>query len=96
MDLLFGIVETTMICSRYSGGMRLDEGAFYWYSQTENSRKVVNMEKISQAYWTKGNPDDAGNIENCIEMHYDYDGYGGQWNDVKCNDKNYALCELRC
>ena len=41
-------------------------------------------------YWQRGQPDDWQNREDCGEL---YRGFGGRWNDVRCDEGNRYFCE---
>ncbi len=64
------------------------EGDFRW---TDGS-PVVDED----AHWAGGQPNDAGDGENCVVLHAD----GGDWNDVACNETEFGnegmtfVCEL--
>ncbi|XP_062975007.1 hepatic lectin-like [Elgaria multicarinata webbii] len=38
--------------------------------------------------WTRGEPNDAGEREDCAQIHA-----VGEWNDVGCNSKSFYVCE---
>ena len=40
--------------------------------------------------WDKGEPNDAGGTENCVETF----PRAGVWNDQTCSDYDYYVCEI--
>lgn len=61
-----------------SGNDLMEEGIFSWSS---------NGRPITFKRWLSGQPDNAGGNENCVEM------YDHQWNDNKCQNDMYFVCE---
>ncbi|XP_058464569.1 perlucin-like [Malaya genurostris] len=68
------------------GGSDLaEEGQFYWQPTGT---------WFSYTNWLVGQPDNAGNSEDCVEIrHYpSYDLYWG-WNDLNCEILQHFVCE---
>lgn len=57
------------------------EREFYWMSTGQD---------ISFSNWSPGEPNNAWERENCIEM-WNEDGW--RWNDALCEDKKGFICE---
>ncbi|XP_026783919.3 CD209 antigen-like protein C isoform X2 [Pangasianodon hypophthalmus] len=58
---------------------------------TERVWKWVDGTALTTAYWAKGEPNDAGNEEDCAEIWSSADRKG--WNDVTCSRKERWICE---
>ena len=43
--------------------------------------------------WDKGEPNDAGGTEDCVEM-YSTSFLTRKWNDNSCGFNNYYVCEI--
>jgi hypothetical protein len=56
------------------------EGTFVW----ETSKTEVTFTS-----WSSGQPDDAGNVENCVHIFS-----VTAWNDLDCNFALSAMCEV--
>ena len=41
----------------------------------------VTDEKLAYVNWARGNPDNAGGVENCVHIYNPKDVQAGQWND---------------
>uniref|UniRef100_H2YTW6 C-type lectin domain-containing protein n=1 Tax=Ciona savignyi TaxID=51511 RepID=H2YTW6_CIOSA len=63
---------------------KADEGRYVWEDGTAL--------QSSQANWKPGEPNNAGNNEDCIGINY-LDTL--QWNDYPCSRDLYALCERK-
>jgi len=55
------------------------EGTFKWYGDTSTF-----------TYWGSGQPDNGGNVEDCVAMRWWADG---KWNDANCTDLRRYVCE---
>jgi hypothetical protein len=55
----------------------------------------VTSEKMGYSNWASGQPDNSGNVENCVQMWADgtWDGKG-LWNDMTENTLCYGLVEV--
>ena len=51
-----------------------------------------NKEAIKFALWRSGQPDNAGNVEDCGHIFF-HDAMA--WNDLPCNIQNRFLCETK-
>ena len=73
--------------------------ARYWvngYRIRGNDWGVLDksLRRIPLAFWRKGEPNNVGNIENCVEnivlaKHSHHLG----WNDIKCDNKLHFICK---
>jgi len=52
----------------------------------------VDQSQWSWQNWNTGEPNDAGNNEDCAEFN---PGYNGKWNDRPCSQKWPSVCEIR-
>ncbi|KAL3285470.1 hypothetical protein HHI36_000002 [Cryptolaemus montrouzieri] len=68
-----------------SGSDLGEEGTFVWLS----TGKGLNF-----TYWGNGQPDNAGNDENCLEI-WKFDGKTYAWNDRSCMFDAHFICELK-
>jgi hypothetical protein len=57
------------------------EGTFVW----ETSKTVMTFSK-----WSSGQPDNSGNIENCVHFWLN----SNVWNDLGCDAAVAAMCEV--
>lgn len=44
------------------------------------------------ASWAKGEPNDQGTNEDCVEIYIKRSKDSGMWNDDRCSKKKAALC----
>lgn len=58
-----------------------DEGTFIW---------AVTGKRFEFTNWFKGNPDNSGNVENCVHI---YNITDFEWNDANCIFKMGFICE---
>uniref|UniRef100_A0A8D0E1F9 C-type lectin domain-containing protein n=1 Tax=Salvator merianae TaxID=96440 RepID=A0A8D0E1F9_SALMN len=57
------------------------EGQWRWIDGTDYNNGFTN--------WSKGEPNDAGQREDCAQIHG-----AGEWNDVPCNyEESFYICE---
>lgn len=54
---------------------------------------AVSSKPIVYRNWASGQPDNAGNNEDCIELRR---SLGWTWNDITCSANNAYICESRC
>ncbi|VEN62945.1 unnamed protein product [Callosobruchus maculatus] len=45
--------------------------------------------------WAKGEPNNSGGNETCIEVFFNSAAKTLEWNDKKCEAANYFICESR-
>ncbi|XP_058262267.1 CD209 antigen-like protein A [Hemibagrus wyckioides] len=61
------------------------------YNVSESDWKWVDSSALSKTYWAKGEPNNNGGNEQCVEI-WTYTDLNG-WNDVNCNNKKNWICE---
>ena len=44
---------------------------------------------VTYTYWAPGEPNNAGNVEDCVEMYPN----DGKWNDIRCDGKRNWICK---
>ena len=65
------------------------EGDFFWgQSGTEISPEV-------RAHWGRGEPNNHGEGEDCVEVRADADGSNAHMNDQGCGDQAEFVCQYR-
>ena len=52
-------------------------------------KSASNGKEVSYTNWSKNQPDNARNNENCIELRQ----RDGKWNDVRCTKTRRFVCE---
>ncbi|KAI2668938.1 C-type lectin domain family 17, member A [Labeo rohita] len=61
-------------------------------TEQEGNMKWVDNSTLKQGFWFKGEPNDYGGNEDCIEMNYETETLNS-WNDCSCSDKKKGICE---
>ncbi|XP_067410774.1 mannose-binding protein-like [Emydura macquarii macquarii] len=57
--------------------------------ETEGTFTYLSGEAIGYSNWAPGEPNNSGEIENCVEMYID-----GSWNDKSCDERRLIICEM--
>lgn len=81
----FSALEWGYECDFYVSGNDFLGGDFHWLDGSP-----VPLPGSPDQYWSADQPDNGG-VGNCLLVRKDK--YGYSWNDVKCTDIHYALCE---
>ncbi|XP_030626723.1 uncharacterized protein LOC115809273 [Chanos chanos] len=66
-------------------GIRKMEGSWTWVG----TKKLLTAEAEN---WAKGEPNNGGNNEDCVEIYIKRMTDAGKWNDESCLKKKTALC----
>ena len=99
VDLLFFFILSFQItaalgevhATRYWIGLTdlFSEGDFFWgQSGTQISPEV-------RAHWGRGEPNNHGEGEDCVEVRADADGSNAHMNDQGCGDQATYVCQYR-
>ncbi|XP_077310074.1 pulmonary surfactant-associated protein D-like isoform X2 [Lithobates pipiens] len=59
-------------------------------SQVEGTFMYSTGEQVIFTNWSRGQPDDYKNNEDCVNMYNN-----GYWNDVSCSSKHLVICEFQ-
>jgi glutamine synthetase type III len=84
------IYQHFTVISYLTGGFWLDgtdefsEGMWEWASTGQ---------AMDYTHWFPGEPNDAGNDEDCLLIHDSYPN--GEWNDGLCSTHFKYICELK-
>lgn len=57
----------------------------------ERGYKWVDNSPLDYVNWGKGEPNDYGGDENCVEMQ----SRSGQWNDLSCSRYRQYMCKKK-
>uniref|UniRef100_A0A8C1DST9 Si:ch73-343l4.8 n=1 Tax=Cyprinus carpio carpio TaxID=630221 RepID=A0A8C1DST9_CYPCA len=65
--------------------------------EQEGIMKWVDNSPLKQGFWLKGEPNNYGGNEDCIQLNYNREKPGwsplNSWNDVACSEKIKGICE---
>ncbi|KTF75904.1 hypothetical protein cypCar_00045890, partial [Cyprinus carpio] len=65
--------------------------------RTRGIMKWVDNSTLKQGFWLKGEPNNYGGNEDCIQLNYNREKPGwsplNSWNDVACSEKIKGICE---
>ncbi|XP_073698004.1 uncharacterized protein [Garra rufa] len=72
----------------------IKERVWIGLSDTENegNMKWVDNSPLKQGFWIKGEPDDKGGNEDCIEVVLS-NNILNSWDDLPCSEKRKGICE---
>jgi hypothetical protein len=58
---------------------------------SSNEFKWISGDNVDFTNWGSNQPDNAGDVENCVEKNQEH-----QWNDISCNNgNNEYICEIK-
>ncbi|KAF4115351.1 CD209 antigen-like protein C [Onychostoma macrolepis] len=60
--------------------------------EQEGIMKWVDNSPLKQGFWFKGEPNNSGGDEDCIELNYNRETLNS-WNDRSCSNKIKGICE---
>ncbi|XP_059411028.1 CD209 antigen-like protein C [Carassius carassius] len=60
--------------------------------ENEGNMKWVDNSPLNQGFWLKGEPNDQGGTEDCIEL-MPSNPVLNNWNDLPCSEKKEFICE---
>ncbi|XP_051754230.1 CD209 antigen-like protein E isoform X3 [Ctenopharyngodon idella] len=60
--------------------------------ENEGNMKWVDNSPLKQGFWFKGEPNNDGGAEDCIEMNPQVEPMNN-WNDLPCSEKRKGICE---
>uniref|UniRef100_A0A672LJ16 C-type lectin domain-containing protein n=1 Tax=Sinocyclocheilus grahami TaxID=75366 RepID=A0A672LJ16_SINGR len=60
--------------------------------QQEGNMKWVDNSPLKQGFWLKGEPNDQGGDEDCIEL-MPSNPVLNNWNDLSCSEKRKGICQ---
>uniref|UniRef100_A0A672LGG0 C-type lectin domain-containing protein n=1 Tax=Sinocyclocheilus grahami TaxID=75366 RepID=A0A672LGG0_SINGR len=70
--------------------------SFLWIGlsdrQQEGNMKWVDNSPLKQGFWLKGEPNDQGGDEDCIEL-MPSNPVLNNWNDLSCSEKRKGICQ---
>lgn len=58
-------------------------------SKKEGTFVYPSGEPLVYSNWVSGEPNNAGGVENCVEMFTN-----GKWNDKNCGEQRLVVCEF--
>uniref|UniRef100_A0A8C2IK17 C-type lectin domain-containing protein n=1 Tax=Cyprinus carpio TaxID=7962 RepID=A0A8C2IK17_CYPCA len=65
--------------------------------EQEGIMKWVDNSTLKQGFWLKGEPNNSGGNEDCIELNYYREKMElsplNNWNDLLCSEKKRGICE---
>ncbi|XP_042620468.1 CD209 antigen-like protein E [Cyprinus carpio] len=65
--------------------------------EQEGNMKWVDNSTLKQGFWLKGEPNNSGGNEDCIELNYYREKMElsplNNWNDLLCSEKKRGICE---
>nr|CAH7736288.1 unnamed protein product [Callosobruchus chinensis] len=85
--------------SAISKTVETSENVVFWTSGkkvgSNNWRWESTGRPVHYTNWAKGEPNNSGGQENCIEVRFNSTAKTLEWNDDKCDSTNYFICESR-
>nr|CAH7736287.1 unnamed protein product [Callosobruchus chinensis] len=79
--------------------LETSENVVFWTSGkkvgSNNWRWESTGRPVHYTNWAKGEPNNSGGQENCIEVRFNSTAKTLEWNDDKCDSTNYFICESR-